>query len=96
MFSFTNPDELQEAEEESPNRSKARLVTTAANPYTINAEIYEVHPDSRERITTTLATSLKTVAPGKFRIQFQFLMCFTENGEAFSKIFHMITFIFSY
>ena len=33
-------------------RKKSRSTTTP-NPFTINAEIYEVHPESRARITTT-------------------------------------------
>ena len=33
--------------------------TTTISPYTLNAEIYEVHPASRQRITTTKTTTQK-------------------------------------
>ena len=37
-------------------RKKSRSTTTP-NPFTINAEIYEVHPESRARITTTTTST---------------------------------------
>lgn len=37
-------------------RKKSRSTTTP-NPFTINAEIYEVHPESRARITTTTSAA---------------------------------------
>ena len=37
-------------------RKKSRSTTTP-NPFTINAEIYEVHPESRARITTTVSSA---------------------------------------
>jgi hypothetical protein len=47
-------------EDGEPIRGWARRSTTTPNPFTINAEIYEVHPDSRERITTTRPTTTTT------------------------------------
>ena len=65
---LTSGNEKQEEEEEGeevdedgePVRGWARRSTTTPNPFTINAEIYEVHPDSRERITTTKSTTTTT------------------------------------
>ena len=54
-------EEGEEVDEDGePVRGWARRSTTTPNPFTINAEIYEVHPDSRERITTTKATTTTT------------------------------------
>jgi hypothetical protein len=55
--------EGEEVDEDGvPVRGWARRSTTTPNPFTINAEIYEVHPDSRERITTTKSTTTTTPA----------------------------------
>ena len=54
-------EEGEEVDEDgNPIRGWARRSTTTPNPFTINAEIYEVHPDSRERITTTQSTTTTT------------------------------------
>jgi len=57
-------EEGEEVDEDGvPVRGWARRSTTTPNPFTINAEIYEVHPDSRERITTTKSTTTTTTLP---------------------------------